>query len=51
MAATLQQEPGWYFDCADPDDSWMNNDANGPYESAEDAEEDLRAGQEAAADM
>jgi hypothetical protein len=37
-------EPGWYFEAANPDPMWLNNDANGPYDGLDDARDDLRLG-------
>ncbi len=35
-------EPGWYFEAANPDPSWISNDAIGPYDTLEDARDDAR---------
>lgn len=40
-------EPGWYFEAANPDPSWINNDAIGPYETLDDARDDVRLGSSA----
>jgi hypothetical protein len=33
-----------YFQAKNPDSTWINNDPAGPYETLEDAREDLRTG-------